>query len=154
MPDYIHHVTLNTGHAVRQRRADVGEPAIAALADTLDGLLSGARLPMPGHPGYLLNASHHGHDLIVTLWGKQASVDVPILTTATALKSRSAPAFWRMLHDTSTVPLATRRDDPPKAPWTADRVEIGALTNQAALAWTGDFSRCLAWTWWSYRRAA
>lgn len=151
---YINHVTLNSGHMASQRREDVGEATIAALSDMLDGLLTGARLPVPGQPSYLLSATQTGHNLIVTLWRGPWERRQPILTTATALKSRSAPGLWRMLHETSSVPLATDPASPPSVPWTADRIELGALLDASPLAWTGDMARCLAWAWHSYRRAA
>jgi hypothetical protein len=148
---YIWHVTLNSGHALRQDRSDITEDAVAALSTTLDGILQGAHLTVPGFPGYVVNGSHHGHDLIATLWRGPVERRVPILTTATALKSRSARQLWELLHDQSTVPLMTQRERPPAAPWVADRLEIGAAGDPDALLWTGDFSRCLAWTWAEYR---
>lgn len=151
MAGYIHHVTLNTGHVARQRRDHISEEAVAALADTLDGILQGAHMPVPGFPGYLINGRHHMHDLIATVWHGPWDQRIPILTTATALKSRSAPALWRLLHDQSTVPLATSSDGVPPAPWQADRIEAGAALHPDALSWTGDLSRCLAWTWAEYR---
>lgn len=150
---YIYHVTLNSGHVAHQRRSRVGDDAIAALQDTLDGVLQGAHMPIPGHDGYVVNGSHHGHDLIATVWRGPWDARVPILTTGTALKSRSAPGLWRLMIDQSTVPLAADRSNPPQTPWQADRVEIGALMNEDALRWTGDFSRCLAWAWHDYRKS-
>lgn len=151
MTKYIHHVTLNTGHVARQERAAISDGAIAALADTLDGILQGAHVPVPGCEGYLINGSHHAHDLIATVWRGPWERRIPIITMATALKSRSSPALWRMMHDQSTVPLATRADAPPPAPWQADRIEAPAMAHPDALEWTGDLSRCLAWAWAEYR---
>ena len=148
---YIWHVTLNTGHVAKQRREDVGEAAVAGLSDLLDGILQGARLPVPGCDGYLVNASHAGHGLIATVWRGPWTNPVPILTTATALKSRSAPELWHLMHDQSTVPLMTDRETPPRTPWQADRIEVGGMMYADALTWTGDFSRSLAWSWAAYR---
>lgn len=150
---YIYHVTLTTGHVAQQRRADIGDTAIEALSDTLDGILQGGRMPLPGFPGFFVNGTHHGHDLITTLWSGPWEAREPILTTATALKSRSAPALWRLMHDQATLPVVTDPTKPPKAPWQADRLEIGAITNTDALSWTGDFSRSLAWAWHDYRQS-
>lgn len=151
MPSYIWHVTLNSGHTAKQRRRDISDAAIAALSDTLDGILAGGRMPVPGFDGYLINGSHSGHDLIATIWAGPWERRAPILTTATALRSRSAPALWRLMHDQATLPLATDPERSPSAPWQADRIEIGAAVHPAAVAWTGDLSRCLAWTWQAYR---
>lgn len=151
--NYIYHITLNSGHVRHQTRADIGEQAIDALSETLDGILQGARLPVPGFDNYLINGSHHGYDLIATIWRGPWESRAPILTTATALKSRSAPALWRLMHDQATTPLVTTRDNPPRAPWLADRLEIGALVNRDAMSWTGDFSRCIAWAWHNYRKS-
>lgn len=148
---YIYHVTLNTGHGARQYRRDVGEAAIAALSDTLDGVLQGAHLPVPGQPDYLLNGRHSGHDLIATVWRVPWDKRAPILTCGTALKSRSASALWRMLHERPSLPLVTDPTRPPSAPWQADRIEAGALLDASPMTWTGDFSRCLAWAWHDYR---
>lgn len=151
MSDYIWHVTLNTGHGVRQHRSAISAAAIEALSDTLDGILQGGRMPVPGCGDYLVNGSHYGYDLIATVWRGPWDQRVPILTTATALRSRSAGSLWRLLHEQSTTPLATAAGACPAAPWQADRVEAGAVLHPDALRWTGDFSRCLAWAWSTYR---
>jgi hypothetical protein len=148
---YIWHVTLNSGHGTKQFRADISDEALAVLAVTLDGILQGARMDVPGCPGYLISGTHSGHDLITTIWRGPWDERVPVMTMATALRSRSAPALWELMHDQATAPLATRRDKPPAAPWQADRIEAGALLYQDAMDWTGDFSRCLAWAWAEYR---
>lgn len=148
---YIWHVTLNSGHALKQPRSAVGDDAIAALADMLDAVLAGGHPEVPGFKGYVVNGNYSGHDLISTLWAAPWSNRVPILTTAISLKSRSSPALWRMMHEQSTVALRTEADKPPAAPWLADRLEAGAVLHADALAWSGDFSRCLAWAWAEYR---
>lgn len=147
---YIWHVTLNSGHVAKQSRSDIMEEAIAALADTLDGMLQGNHVDVPGFPGYIVNGSHSGHDLIATVWRGPWDKRVPVVTMAVALRSRSAASLWKLLHDKSTVALVTSRENPPAAPWLADRIEVGAAIHHDALAWTGDFSRCLAWAWAEY----
>ena len=152
MTGYIRHVTLMTGHVVRQHRADMDDAAIAALSETLDGVLQGATMPVPGCPGYVVNGGHSGYDLWITVWREPWPSTTPIMTMGTALKSRSARGLWHMLHDTATTPCATDREAVPGAPWQADRIELGAIQHADAMSWTGDFSRCLAWTWHDYRR--
>ena len=151
MSTYIEHVTLTTGHNVRQFRSGVSQAALAAVTETLDGILEGAVMLVPGCPGYLVNGGHSGHGLWATVWHGPWPSKEPILTTATALKARSAPRLWRMLHDTATTPCATRREAVPPAPWLADRIEVGALEHPEAMEWTGDFARCLAWAWYEHR---
>ncbi len=146
MTAYIHHVTLQTGHVARQSRAEVGDAAIAALSDLLDSALTGGRPAVPGFVTYAVTGAQQGRDLVATLWRG----DAPILTTAVALRSRSAPALWRLLHH-GRDDLATDPESPPPAPWCADRLEVGALLHREALAWTGDYARCLAWAWVAYR---
>ena len=148
---YIHHVTLNSGHVAQQRRDDIDDDVIAALADTLDGILQGGRMPVPGCDGYLINGSHHMSDLIATVWRGPWESRVPIVTMATALKSRSAPSLWRLMHEQSTVPLKTTAEKVPPAPWQADRIEAPAMLHPDALEWTGDLSRCIALAWAEYR---
>jgi hypothetical protein len=151
MTAFIEHVTLNSGHSLRQSRSGVSDAAVAALSETLDGLLQGAVMPVPGNPDYVLNGGHSGYDLWATIWRGPWPSRAPILTTGTALKARSAPRLWRMLHDTATMPCVTGRGAVPPAPWQADRIEAGALDHPEAIVWTGDFARCLAWTWYEYR---
>ena len=148
---YIYHVTLTTGHAAHQYRSSVGNDAIVALADTLDAMLLGGHPDVPGCPGYIVDGAQSGYALIATVWRGPWETRAAIVTTAIALKSRSAPALWRRLHQDAVLPCQTNPDHPPAAPWQADRLEIGALNNTEALRWTGDFCRSLAWAWHDYR---
>lgn len=153
--NYLHHVTLTTGHVARQRREDISDAAVEAVSEMLDGILQGAHVAVPGQPRYRANGTHHGRDLIVTLWAGPWEARSPILTTGVALKSRSAPRLWRELHahpETLPMPLATAAEAPPPTPWIADRLEAGAIQHTDALAWTGDWSRCLGWAWMEYAR--
>jgi hypothetical protein len=53
--------------------------------------------------------------------------------------------IWEALHETSDMPLQTDPSKPPGVPYVADRIELGAVYNLAAMSWTGDFSKCMAW---------
>lgn len=152
MSGRLYHVTLMTGHVARQSRDDVSQDAIDVVAELLDGILQGAHLPLPV-PGYLVNGTHFGRDLIATVWRGPWVTRVPILTTGVGLRSRSAPRLWRELHahpEALPAPLATDVNAPPPVPWIADRIEAGALLHTDALAWTGDWARCLGWAWMDY----
>lgn len=150
MSKYIYHVTMSSGHVAKQYRRDIMDEVIADLSETLDGILQGAYMPVPGFADYLVNGTHTGSNLIATVWSGPRDSLRPILTTATALKSRSSPKLWRLMHDQATTPFVTDPAAPPKAPWTADRIEVGMLYSMSASSWTGDFARCLAWTWAEY----
>lgn len=153
---HLHHVTLTTGHVRRQARDEVGEDAIAAVAELLDGILQGARMPVRV-PGYLVNGRHLGRDLITTVWRGPWEDRRPVLTTGVGLRSRSAPRLWRILHDhqeTLPAPLVTDPGHPPPVPWVADRIEIGAALHPDVLEWTGDWARCLGWAWADYSAAS
>jgi hypothetical protein len=150
---HIWHITLNTGHAVKQHRSSVSDGAVTSVSELFDGVLRGARLPVPGFNSYLFNATHSGRDLIITVWRGPWERRAPIVTIAVGLRSRSAPQLWRIMHGQSTVPLKTKLDELPRVPWVADRLEFGAAMNTDALEWTGDFSRCVAWAWMEYTEA-
>jgi len=147
---YIQHITLTTGHTTRQRREAVTDAAIFAVMDILDGALQGGIMAIPGRPGYLFSAAHVGRGLVSTIWRCPVEERVPVLTMGTVIHSRGAAPLWRMLHEDSSLPVATDPQAPPRAPWQADRLEIGALEWPEAMSWTGDFSRCLAWAWLEY----
>jgi len=147
---YIQHITLTTGHTTRQRREDVDDVAIAAVSDLIDGALQGGTMPVPGRPGYLFSAANAGRGLVATIWRGPFEGRVPVLTMGTAIRSRGAAPLWRMLHEDSSLPVATDPDNPPPAPWQADRLEVGALEWPDAMIWTGDFSRSLAFAWMEY----
>ena len=105
--NYIYHVTLNTGHVAKQRRHDVDDHAVATLSEVLDVILQGGYIPVPGFEDYIVNGTHGGFDLIATVWIGPWERRVPLVTMATALKSHSAPALWRLMHVQATTPLAT-----------------------------------------------
>lgn len=154
---YIYHVTLQSGHVARQFRRDVSDAAIDAVSALLDSLLTGGKPAVPGQPDFWIDGAHQGRVLTVTLWTGMRDDGDPILSTVTCLKSRSSPHAWRLLHDTANIPYVTDPDNPPPAPWTADRLEAGylamaqgAIQRGESSLWTGDFTRCLAWAWMEY----
>jgi|HigsolmetaAR202D_1030399.scaffolds.fasta_scaffold13436_5 hypothetical protein len=157
MTRYIHHVTLQSGHVARQYRKDVSDAAINAMSALLDSILTGGRPAVPGYPDFWVDGAHEGRVLVVTLWTGMRDEGIPILTSATCIKSRASPAAWRALHESAVIPYRTDPNDYPPAPWTADRLEVGYLPMaEAAMQrgenalWTGHFARCIAWAWMEY----
>lgn len=148
---YLVHVTLNTGHVLRRDRASTDESSIAAARSMLDWALPhGGTAPVTTRPGYRINATAQGPNLLVTVWGEAiGGQQVPILTTGVALKSQSAPALWSLLTEHPTMRLMPL--ERPQAPWAADRIEIGAALYPEAMAWTGALSPALAWAWHEIR---
>ncbi len=147
---YLWHVTLTSGHTCRQQRATMDAEALARVSGLLAEALAGAEPEV--RVGYTVRATASGTNLIAALMAGAA----PILTTGVALRSRSAPGLWRRLHDTADPalgPLATSRNDAPRAPWIADRIERGmALALHtggpgAVPHWTGAWSALVGWAW-------
>ena len=155
MSRYLEHITISTGDVHRQYRSGRSEEDVAVLAEVLDQILLGGYVPVPTRDGYYVSGKHSGRDLIVTLWkGAAYANPLPILTTGVALRSRSAMKVWKALHDQTDLPIATDPDRPPRAPWIADRLELGAaVPGETALLWTGAFAACLGWAWVDYVEA-
>lgn len=151
MSDYFIHVTLASGHSVRHSRTAATDAEIEPLKDLLAQLLQGSAPEVPGQPGYYVNGVAQGRNLMATLWAGRPSDRAPILTTGVALKARSAPVLWRTLHQSSFLHL-TDPEQPPPAPWIADRIEPAAMLHMDAMSWTGAWSRTLGWAWLAYGR--
>lgn len=149
---YILHVTTNTGHRRRSFRSEVADSVVNTLRPLVERAIAGERVEIPQLDGYTMTAERHGWCLLVTLWGRSPSSDdpLPILTTGVAPRSRCGARLWRRLHETAT-PLATGTDWTPPPPWVADRIEAGSALHLDAMHWTGDFARCIAWTWMDMR---
>jgi hypothetical protein len=144
------HITLTTGHKIKQNGADVGGAAVEALTECLRVILAGHHVRVPGFDDYLMNGTAQGSDLLVTVWRGPWAERVPILTTGVALSEATSAGLWRVLHDLASVPIVTDREKPPAAPWIAERLEPGALLHTDTMGWTGDLARCIGWTWAGY----
>lgn len=147
---YFDHITITTGHTVRQYCNDVTDETVARLQSMLDiALQSSAPTAVPGVEGATITATAPtAKTLLATVW----IVQMPIITVGVALKSRGGAELWRMMVESATTPVAPRisAGQQPPAPWIADRIEAGAAQHASTLSWTGDFSRCLAWAWAEY----
>ncbi len=138
-PDYIWHVTLQSGHSRRSMRSEIDDGVIDELAPLLE---SDGERPMPRIAGRRLRITRSGRTLLATVFAGSA----PICTIGVAGRSRGAARLWQALHD-GAHELATHADDQPAAPWCAARLEVGLVMYPEDATWLGDFERCLAWTW-------
>ncbi|MFB5269627.1 hypothetical protein ACE41H_22970 [Paenibacillus enshidis] len=68
----------------------------------------------------------------------------PVLTTL-CVREDTNGTLWRSLHNNYDGSLKTDPSNPPKAPYIADRLEIGSMMHLDAMEWTGGFARCLGW---------
>jgi len=142
---YLHHVTLTTGDVTRTTRADVSDEALEVCAELLREALAGSRVPIPGvGHGFALAARVHGGRCVLA----QVLADgVPVVTFGVAAHSRCGASLWSDLHSDGALPAATAGRPCHPEPWCAVRLERGAATPRGmqAMAWVGDFERCLAW---------
>ncbi len=149
---YLKHITMMTGHSRDSYRREIDPNALAEVAALLDAALlgeKGHRVRMPNVKDVDLVASQQGKALLATLYDSRSKA--PILTTGVALRSTASAGLWKMLVETSTVPV--ERMPAPPAPWIADRIEIGAIDRFDVMAWSGDWARCLGWAWVDYTGA-
>lgn len=136
--EYINHITLNTGHIRKSYSHEINKEVYFVLNRIYKDIFNdGAKV----YGEFTAKGTFDPENgVIITLFGAMGE---PIITTGISDRKRSL--IWKLLHDTSTAPLITKPQFPPKAPYIADRLEIGALTNMDALKWTGDFTRCMGW---------
>lgn len=147
MTAYIVRADLARGEMTRSHAGEIPPDVLADTAAALDLIVSGQ--PVPTRAGYWLTGSHRGKALVVTLDAGQRPDATPVLTVAVCLRSRDSARLWAMMHDGQQA-LLTRADDPPAAPWMAERIEAGALDHMAAMRWSGSLARAVAWAWMEY----
>lgn len=152
MPDFITHVTLNTGHSRSSPRSEVARETLVAIKMHLAAALEHPAL-IPGNPppdGCTLIGFENGPHMVATV----QRGDERLVTIAVATRSRGAAEVWELLHDTHPVhALKTERQKVPPAPWCAVRLEAGLDRHPAAWHWLGDYERCVAWAWIELRRS-
>lgn len=147
MKPIFSHITLQTGHIMKQRRSMVAHDVVAFSGDLLRRALSGGHPALPFDNGkWLLTAASSEGTLVSTLWAGPWKSRVALLTSGVALNPLSGLHLWQALHETAGH-LATDPKRPPKVPWIADRIEPGIVNHVEAVAWTADFARSLAWAW-------
>lgn len=144
---YLDHITLTTGHRVRQDRARVSDAVTAVMAPWLqDASIRGAPVLIPGLDGYKAKVLSHDGALIVTVYGPDPDIGRAhaLCTFGVAVRSRHAQALWDMLMQQPGV----RPDlQPPGAPWLASVPYAALITDLDAARWMGDFERTCAWAW-------
>lgn len=154
---YLTHVTLNTSHVRRSPRSEVGGDVVRELTPTLAAALRGERSSL-WIPGYQIEGARYGRCCLVTLYGvvgeSRGAEQVPVLTTGVAGHSRCGARLWRELHELAAQVGVEPRTDPndaPGAPWVADLLLPGFALDPSIGEWTGDYSRCVAWTFLEMR---
>ena len=151
-PDYIRHITLQSGHSRDSYAGEVRSDIIALCQVMIEECLAtdGRRIEFPsdmGLDGYSLMCGKFGGSALTgSVWfGK--SEPVPLVNFAIAVKSRSGAALWRAMHEHASIKPATDPARCPPEPWLAVSLEPDLADYADALAWLGDFERCLAWAW-------
>lgn len=160
---YIHHITLNTGHARASYRSEIHPGVVEILRPLLERALTGEHTPIPGvTPPHTLTGGVCGRCISLTVWapplsplafpGAASVADrpVPIAEIGIAPHSRCGTRLWRSLHETGERlggGIATDIERCPPEPWVAAALDAGIAQHMAAAHWLGDFERCLAWAW-------
>lgn len=141
---YIHHITLNTGHASRVSAGDVSGETLASVRPWLSAMLdSGEPMPLPVSAlanDYSAHASAADGAVVVTVSGPTG---LPLVTIGVAARSRHAVKLWGDLVELSGAADQTR----PSAPWCAVVLWPSLAAHLDATAWLGDMERCIAWAW-------
>lgn len=135
--NFINHITLNTGHMRKTYPHEVDKELYFILKRIYKESLNenGAML----FDEYKVKGTAFYGGVLITVSKDQ----LPIITVAVSKFKNDD--LWNALHETATIPLKTKADDPVKAPFIADRIEFGAAMNLDSMRWTGDFSRCMGW---------
>ncbi len=144
---YLDHITLTTGHRVRQDRARVSDAVTAVMAPWLqDASTRGAPVLIPGLDGYKAKVLSHDGALIVTVYGPDPDIGRAhaLCTFGVAVRSRHAQALWDMLMQQPGVRPDLQQ---PGAPWLASVPYAALITDLDAARWMGDFERTCAWAW-------
>ncbi len=152
MPGHIVRADLARGELSRSYPDEFSSDAIVQMTGVIDVILREGGSEVPDRPDYCVTGGGTAtRALIVTLLHGQPAKGTAILTIAICASSRDSLALWSMLHD-GRKGLRTRADEPPAAPWLAERIEPGAVRHMGGMEWTGGWSRCLAWAWLGYNR--
>lgn len=138
---YLSHLTLDTGHVLRAPRKELDEAVLTIVRQGIDEALYG--LSPVIRPGYTLSATQEHGALLATVLTETRE---PICTIAVACDARQGESLWAALKDPEPGG-AIAIGEPPAAPWCAVRLYPGLASHVGALAWLGDFERCVAWAW-------
>lgn len=147
-PRYLHHVTLTTGHVRRSPRDEVSAGALVYAQDLLARALEPDAAPLvitPALGDYTLTARASGKCLLAIVRGPNETE--PLATIGVAAHSRCGAWLWRELHTWGETPVVTGADRCPPEPWVGVALDRRAVAHPDAMAWLGDFERCLGWAW-------
>lgn len=151
---YIHHVTLTTGHTRRSYRSECDPRFLAELAPIVAECERDGTADMPSPTGLMRLTRINDSDRPsrhVAIWAISEPQGPALVTLALAMDDRAGAGVWRALHagHAEPVPLATRADQRPGAPWLAVILHVPAMVPvmHPALGWLGDAERCIAWAW-------
>lgn len=125
----LNHYTVTTGHNRVSPRSEVGPEAIAACAP----LLVAGEHEMPGFPGYAVRVRSVEGWLTAIVFAPSGDC---LVTMHVVRDQRALGAALRLTGAKLAAPILSP----------AVLVEVEP-TNDSALAWLGDFERCLAWAW-------
>jgi hypothetical protein len=140
------HVTLNTGHAVQHAWDDISPDALAALRPVLGGG------DIPGYPGYQVIVSREPGAAIFTVTGPPPTPGDPrnpLVTCGVAWHGTHARTTWdSLVSNYDRLRMLGLGDPPPQMPlalpWCGIIVWPGIAFDKKALAWLGDYERCMA----------
>jgi hypothetical protein len=153
---YINHLTLLTGHLARTPRSDVAPEIIKLLSDWLVTTLDSGRthpLPVPSVSHFGIQTLTKNGLLQVTVFGpsgqhKQGKPHngpvMPLVTFGVAGDSLQGKELWEALTAKFETKLGLIQ---PDAPWCIVAIHPTVIAYPSALAWLGDFERCIAWAW-------
>lgn len=153
---FINHITINTGHVARTKRADVAPEVTQLLADWLPSTINSGKthaLPVPSISHFSAQAFVQDGGLVVTVVAPvgphqqgqpHAGKTMPLVTFGVAQRSRQGTALWGML--TSAFGSVTGLQQ-PGTPWCAVAVHPSIAAYDGPVDWLGDFERCGAWAW-------
>lgn len=160
-PNYIEHLTIDTGDQRRSYRTEVADEVVAMLRPLLDRVADGDRVDVPGDVSprcTMHGARGRNSTLVVTVSAAEQPTKVPLplqdvllsvagvrhiplVSVGLAPSSRAADEVWHAMTQ------RTRDDRTPSAPWCAVRIYPTLALYPQASAWLGDLERCIAWAW-------
>jgi hypothetical protein len=142
---YVHHLTIDSGHARRSWRHEIEPAALAASRALLQRALTapdGAPVPLPVPlQRYHMAASAPGRCLVAVVSADDGGQLLQLITLGVAPHSRCGATLWRRLMQGDAA------QPPPPAPWCAVRLHPHLAAELDAAYWLGDYERCIAWAW-------
>ena len=153
---HIHHITINTGHCNRSRRADVDDATLAVLVPWLDAAVAAGTaqpLPVAALSHYSAVALTDGGGLICTIYAPSGphlpgrpshDAGTPLVTLGVAQRSRQGGDLWAQLVANFGAKTGLKK---PAEPWCAVALHAGLSAYEDATQWLGDLERCIAWAW-------